>query len=261
MEHIAEILINRFESFLLVFVRMTGLFVISPVFGRRNVPTYLKIGFSFLLSLILVNTLSLGSVDGYGNIYGFFLITLKEFMVGTALGFISYILFSAIYIAGQLIDMQVGFGMVNVLDPMSNIQIPITSDFYFIISILVFLSVNGHHMLVRALFDSFRFVPLGEAVFNGSITGNIIRIFGDLFFVGFKIAAPVTASILLTDAALGIISKTIPQINVFVVGMPVKIIMGIVVMMITVPMFIMILEALFNGMESEMLKILTELGG
>lgn len=261
MEYVVKMLISGFENFLLVFVRMTGLFIISPVFGRRNIPAYLKIGFSFLLALILVNTVSTGSVAEYGNILGFFLLTAKEFLVGTALGFISYVVFSAIYIAGQLIDMQIGFGMVNVLDPMSNIQIPVTANFYFITSMLVFLAVNGHHMLIRALFESYRLVPLGKAVFDATVTDNIIRMFGELFFVGFKIAAPVTASILITDVALGIISKTIPQINVFVVGMPFKIVMGIAVMMITIPMFIIVLEALFNGMESEMLRFLTGQGG
>jgi len=250
------IFLKGIDAFLLIFVRMTGLFVVSPIFSRRNVPTYLKIGFSFLLALILVNTIAVPELDYYSNIYQFALIIFKEFIVGLILGFISYLVFNAIYIAGQLIDMLIGFGMVNVFDPMSNIQIPVTANFYFIISMLVFLSVNGHHMLIKALFESYKLVPLGGAVFNNELVNDLIRIFGNLFFIGFKIAAPVTAAVLIADVALGVLSKTIPQLNVFVVGMPLKIMLGVVVMMITVTSFILVLDALFNGMNSEMMSFM-----
>jgi len=254
------IVLKGIDAFLLVFVRMTGLFVISPIFGRRNMPAYLKIGFSFLLALITVNMISVPDLEYYNSIYHYALLIFKEFMVGVTLGYISYMVFSAIYMAGELIDMQIGFGVVNVLDPMSNIQVPITSNFYFIMSMLVFLAVNGHHTLIKALFESYKYVPLGGAVFNDNLMEDIIRIFGNIFVIGFKIAAPITAAILITDVALGVVSKTVPQLNVFVVGMPLKIFLGIAVMMITIPMFIMLLETLFDSMDSETLNFLKDMG-
>jgi flagellar biosynthetic protein FliR len=254
------IVVKGIDAFLLVFVRMTGLFVISPIFGRRNIPAYFKIGFSFLLALIMINIIAIPELDYYNNIYQFVFLILKEFLVGLMLGYISYLLFSSIYIAGQLIDMQIGFGMVNVIDPMSNIQVPITSNFYFIMSMLFFLAMDGHHMLIRALFDSYEYVPLGGASFNHLLMNDIVRIIGNIFLIGFKIAAPITAAILVTDVALGVISKTVPQINVFVVGMPLKIFIGIAVMVVTIPMFVMLLETLVNGMSSEMLNFTKDMG-
>ncbi|HHW47823.1 MAG TPA: flagellar type III secretion system protein FliR [Clostridiaceae bacterium] len=239
---------------------MTGLFVISPIFGRRSIPSYFKVGFAFMISLILVNLIEIPNPDYYNNIYGYAFLIIKEFLVGLSLGFVSFTIFSAIYVAGQLIDMQIGFGMVNVLDPVSNIQVPITSNFYFIVGMLVFLAINGQHVLIKALFDSFYYVRLGSLSINESLFEDFIRTFGNMFITGFKIAAPITAAILISDVVLGILSRTVPQLNVFVVGLPFKIIMGIVVMMISIPAFIMLLQALFNNMNSELYNLLRDLG-
>ncbi len=254
-------LLNGFDAFLLVFVRMTGLFVIAPIFGRRNIPTYFKIGFSFLLAVILVNTISIPELQYYENIYAFALLVFKEFIVGLTLGYVSYLVFTAIYMAGQIIDMQVGFGMVNVLDPVSNIQVPITSNFYFILSMLVFLAFNGHHALIKALFESYNLVPVGTAAFNNNLMNDIIRAFGNIFLIGFKISAPIVAAILISDIALGVISKSVPQLNFFVIGMPLKIALGMVVMILTIPMFISVVDVLINGMNHEMLNFIKDLGG
>ena len=252
-------LLNGFDVFLLVFVRMTGLFVIAPIFGRKNIPSYLKIGFSFFLAIILVNTITFKSLGSFDNIFEYMLIVLKEFLVGITIGYISYLVFSSVYVAGQLIDMEIGFGMVNVLDPVSNIQVPITSNFYFIISMLVFMSFNGHHMLIKALFDSYNLIPLGGAVFNKALLGHLIVIFADIFIIGFKIAAPIIVAILLTDITLGIISRTIPQLNVFVVGMPLKIIIGIIVIIATIPAFLSLTEILVGKMNGDMFVFIKDM--
>jgi len=254
------VIFYRIDIFILILVRMSGLFVISPIFGRRNIPSYFKIGFAFMVSLILVNIVEIPNPDYYDNIYSYVFLVIKEFLVGLSLGFISYAMFSAIYLAGQLIDMQIGFGMVNVLDPISNIQVPITSNFYFILGMLVFLAINGQHVLIKALFDSYNYVQLGSVTINDSLLEDFIRIFRGMFITGFKIAAPITAAVLISDVTLGILSKTVPQLNVFVVGLPFKTILGIVVMMISIPAFIMLLEALFNDMNSEMYNLLKDMG-
>lgn len=254
------LMLNGIEAFLLIFVRMTGLFVVAPIFGRRNIPAYFKIGFSFLLALILVNTVPLPKPEYYNNIYQYVFLAGKEFLVGIVLGYVSYLIFTAIYMAGQIIDMQIGFGMVNVLDPVSNIQVPVTSNFYFILAMLIFLTVNGHHVLIKALFESYNFVPLGGAVFNNALMNDITRLFGNMFLTGFKVSAPIVAATLITDIALGVISRTIPQLNVFVVGMPAKIILGLFIMVITVPSFISLLYVLINGMNTEMFNFIKDLG-
>lgn len=260
LEFLPDLLISGTAAFALVLVRMTGLFIISPVFGRKNVPVYLKIGFSVVMSLILINTIQIDNLSYINNIYQYMFTVLKEFITGLMIGFVSYLFFSVIYLAGQLIDVKIGFAMVNVLDPASNIQIPITSNFYLVISMIVFLGIRGHHMLIKAVFDSYKYVPLGGAVFDDKIVEDFIRIFGELLATGVKIAAPVIVAILLTDVALGILSKTIPQMNIFIVGMPLKILMGIVILMLSLPLFIMLLDMLFNGMNEEIINFINTIG-
>ena len=184
----------------------------------------------------------------------------KEFITGITIGFIAYMAFTAIYVAGEIIDMQIGFGVVNVMDPISNIQVPITSNVYFILSMLVYLSVNGHHALIKALFDSYTIVPLGTAVFGAEMADNFMSIFSSIFAVGFKIAAPIVAAILITDVALGTISRMVPQLNVFVIGMPLKILVGIAIIMVTIPMFLHILEGLFRMVEAGTINYIKDIG-
>jgi flagellar biosynthesis protein FliR len=246
------------DILLLVFVRMTGLFVISPLFGRRNIPAYLKIGFSFMTAMILVNVIQM-EMPIYSNLWEYGFLIIKEFITGLTIGFIAYLVYAAIYMAGQLIDMQIGFGMVNVFDPLSNIQIPITANFYFIISMLVLLGIRGHHVLIESLFESFNTIPIGTAAFKNALADDIIRLFSNMFFLGFKIASPITAAMLITDVALGVLSKSVPQLNVFVVGMPLKILLGIVVFMITIPAFIMFIQSLFSLMGGETEKFIRDL--
>lgn len=256
----AGLIINGFDMFLLVFVRMTGLFVVAPIFGRRNIPTYFKVGFSFFISLILVNTIPLQSLQYDENIISYAFLVAKEFIVGLSIGFVAYLVFTAIYIAGEVIDMQIGFGIVNIMDPINNIQVPVTSNVYFIITMLLFLSINGHHVLIRTLYYSFDSLPVGSASFNNNLVNGLMDLFGTVFSTGIKIAGPILAAILIADIALGTISKMVPQINIFVIGMPLKIGVGLVVLMITIPMFIAVMESIFELMETGMLDYLKELG-
>ncbi len=255
----AGLVINGFEVFLLVFVRMTGLFVVAPIFGRRNMPTYFKIGFSFFISLILVNTTALQAAQYDDNLLGYALLIMKEFLIGLSMGYVAYLAYTAIYIAGEIIDMQIGFGVVNVMDPMSNIQVPITSNIYFIISMLLFLLMDGHHMLIKALFDSFETLPLGTAVFSSEISNSVLILFGTVLATGFKIAAPIVATVLILDVALGTVSRMVPQMNIFVVGMPLKIIIGLIVIVITVPMFISVMQMVFELMSTSVINYIKEL--
>lgn len=259
MAGLTGLILEWMDVFLLVLVRMTGLFVITPIFGRRNVPTYLKVGFAFFSAIIVLATNKFSKVS-YSGFADYALLITAEFVIGIAIGFISYMLFSAIYVAGQLIDMQIGFGMVNVLSPMHDIQVPITANFYYIVAILVFLIIKGHQMVIKALYESYRFVPIGGAVFGERVLDDIIGLFGNIFIIGFRIAAPVTAAILVANVALGVISKAIPQMNIFILGMPVKIILGIVVMLITIPVFITLLQELYGGIGGETLRFLESLG-
>jgi flagellar biosynthetic protein FliR len=260
IDELFSLLLKSTELFFVVFARLSGIFIITPIFGRRNIPSYYKIGFTFFITLISVNTLKLGNIEKFNNLFEFTFVTATEFLIGILIGFIAYLGFASIYLAGQLIDMQIGFGIVNVIDPMSNIQIPITSNFYMIVNTLIFLMINGHHMLIIAIIDSFKYIPIGELNFTDKLLKDFVMIFGNIFSMGFRIAAPVTAAIMLTDVALGIMSKTMPQLNIFIVGMPIKILIGITIITITMAMFVTLAKGIMENIHNDIYKIMSDLG-
>lgn len=244
--------------FLLVLVRITGMFFLSPIFGRRNIPNYYKVGFCFIFSIITANSVPVPELSQYSSLASYAVLIGKELLLGLMLGFISYLLFSGIYIAGQLIDMRIGFGMVSVFDPIANIQVPITADFYVVIATVMMLITDAHHILIHAIADSYNLLPIGEVIFNGDVITQIIKLFTNIFAIGFKIAAPITVSILITDIALGIISKSMPQLNVFMLGMPIKIILGLSIIFITLGAFKIIVNVIIQGTYEEMYKFLRQ---
>jgi len=253
---------DMWDGFLLVFVRVTGLFVVSPIFGRQNIPAYYKIGFSFFMAVVLSYTIPVPETGTYNSLFAFVLLVAKEFLIGLVLGYISYLIITSIYLAGQMIDMHIGFGMVNVLDPVSNIQIPVTADFYFILTVLMFLAIDGHHLLKYTLTESFSRFPVGSAAVIGKpLLDSVVRLFGSVFVISFKIAAPVTAAILVADMALGVIAKAVPQVNVFIVGLPIKILIGFLVILFTLVAFRNIVHVLIDGMRSETINFLELIKG
>lgn len=258
MEQIDAILLNRITIYLLVFVRMSSLFVITPVFGRRDLPSYLKIGLAFFCTIIIVPLLGDVKVE-YSHILEFALIVVKEFMVGIILGYISFLIFSAIYVAGQIIDIQIGFGMVNILDPMMDTQVPLTGNFIYILTTLFFLMINGHHYLLTALFKSYSILPINGFAFTEKLFNNVVAIFGEAFVIGFKISIPVLAAALLTEVALGILSRTVPQMNVFVVGMPLKIAVGLLTLYFMLPIFFNLFNVTFEKMYSYIYLIINSM--
>jgi flagellar biosynthetic protein FliR len=247
MNDVFNIFMDQFTLFLLILVRMSSLFVVTPVFGGRNVPSYLKIGLAFFCSLILVTLLKDVTVE-FTDIFSYAAIVLKELAIGIILGFTSYLVFSALYLAGQIIDTQIGFGMVNVLDPLHDTQVPLTGNFLYILTLLFFLIMNGHHVLLTALFKSYNILPVNSFVFNDVLFNNMLNIFYETFQIGFKISIPIIAASLLAEIALGILTKTVPQMNVFVIGMPLKVGVGLVTLLAMIPMYLTTMDITFNKM-------------
>lgn len=254
MEALLNNIIEKHQIFLLIFIRMTGLFLLTPIFSRENMPNIFKIGFSFFCAIILVNILDVDFL--FLSPFELIIYSIKELLIGLMLGFISYLFLSTFYLAGQIIDMQIGFGMVNVFDPQHNIQVPIMGNFYYIIAILVFLTIDGHHLLLEALVNSYNYVPIGQFKFVGGFINQLVRIISQTFITGLKISGPILAAIFLSDVLLGILTKTMPQMNVFVVGMPLKILIGIAIIAITIPLFIAALQHIFNNMYEEIFNFL-----
>jgi flagellar biosynthetic protein FliR len=237
----------QLEIFLLVFLRISALFMTAPILGTKTVPMIPKIGFAFLVSFIIYPVLDHNILLPSSSL-SYALIASKQVLLGVIIGYASYIIFAAIQLSGQIIDLQMGFGIVNVIDPMSNTQVSIIGQFQFILGMLIFMSINGHHVLFQAITDSFRIVPILNAGFTSVTATKLADLFFNMIVIAFKISGPVTLALFLTNATLGFISRTIPQMNVFMVGLPLNIFVGIISVMISLPVIVNMFSTLLTDM-------------
>lgn len=233
--------------------------MVTPVFGRREIPLHAKIGISALISYIIYNFIP--EADLGISLWQLTFLTVKEVIVGLAMGYITLMMFSSLYIAGELIDMEMGFGMVNVIDPQSNTQIPLMGNFFHLITIMIFLTVDGHHVLISSILKSFEIIPLGKAYFKHQFISAIAASFSDMFLIGIKVSLPIISIVFLVDIALGIIARTVPQMNIFLVGLPVKITAGILGIIFVLPMYLVALDVIFNGTFDNILKVIEGMWG
>lgn len=247
MNTFIEVIINKYELFLIVFVRCSGIFLVSPFFSSQNIPNRFKVGLIFFLSIILTSTLQISVSDLE---IPMIVLIFKELLVGSIIGFISYIFFSSFYVMGQIVDMNIGFGMINVVDPQNRIQVPLMGNFYYILAFLLLLTIDGHHTIINSIVDSYEFIPIGAFKITENIAYFIINLISKMFILGFRLSMPVFFTIFLLDILLGILVRTIPQMNIFVVGLPLKIFIGIIAILISIPVF--------NGIVSNSFKELIE---
>lgn len=246
--------------FLLIFVRMIAFFVTLPLFSYRTIPIQFKIGFSFFLALIFFNTMDLSSFHLEG-IYIFLL--LKEIVVGLFIGLIAYIIVSAVQIAGGFVDFQMGFAIANVIDPQTGAQSPLTGQYFYMIALLFLLSVDGHHLLIDGVYHSYQLIPIDSFISfqNEGIAQLIISVFNKMFLIAFQMAIPIVGCLFLVDVALGIIARTVPQLNVFVVGLPIKVFVSFVVILFFLSLYMMLVKTLFTNMFEAMRGLMDLFGG
>jgi flagellar biosynthesis protein FliR len=214
--------------FLLILTRISGVFFSAPVLGSRNIPSQLKIGFSLIFAMLLMPFVKHPDLSANVDIVNLMIMVAGELAVGVIIGFTATLIFTGFLLAGQIIDFQMGFGMVNVVDPLSNVSVSIIGQFKNLLAVLVFLAVNGHHFFFTALSKSFEILPLTTFALTSEVSANFVKTIGEIFIVGFKIGAPAIGILVISELALGIIARTVPQMNVFVVGLPMKIIVGFI---------------------------------
>ena len=224
-------------SFMLVVARLSGLFLIAPIFSSPMIPPRIKVMILFVLAATLTPIVSNDVETVPTDIFDLVLAIGVESLIGFALGFSVAIVFSAVQIGASLIDTSIGFSMANIIDPLNNAQGAVLGSFYTMVATLSFLSVNGHHWLLAGFKRSFEVVPVGQMPDIELMIENLFATFTSLFSMAFQIAAPVLMTLLLVDVALGIVSRVVPQMNVFFVGVPLKIGIGLVAVIISLPSF------------------------
>ena len=235
--------------FLLMLTRCSGIFLIAPFFGSLNIPVQFRAAAAFLFAVVLFPVVdALGIVAAPSTMLAYGVAVLSELFIGWLIGFVAYVCFSAIHMAGKVMDMQVGFAVVNVMDPTSGQQIPLIGSFLYNLGIIVFLVTNGHHMIITALAESFRMVPILTMQPNLSLSMIMVNFVNGIFLTGMTVAMPVTFAILLVNVALGILARTMPQMNIFVVGIPMQLMIGVGVLAMLLPFYVMFLGGMFDEM-------------
>ncbi|HHX29579.1 MAG: flagellar biosynthetic protein FliR [Bacillota bacterium] len=214
--------------FMCVFLRTTGVFVTAPVLAARFVPAAVKVGLSLIMSFFLLPSVEAAAMPGsYALMAGAFL---GEIAYGLLTGFIAAALMAAVEVAGQVVDVQMGFGLSNVLDPEQGSSSPLMGIFKYLLMTLIFMALDGHHLFIRGLAQSFEVIPAGRATIASFWAALSVETVGRMLLIGVVLSLPVWASMLITDVGLGVIARAVPQMNVFVIGLPVKSLVGFMIL-------------------------------
>ncbi len=249
--------LDSFVVFLLVFARVSMLFVAAPLLSSRNIPVFVKIGISFFLSMVvffaMFRKININVPMGLMNIL---MLVGEQVLVGIAVGFVAMLIFNSVSLAASFYGFQMGFGIVNVIDPMSQGRVPVTGQFKTLVVILLFLATDAHYLLIMALVNSFKLVPLTGFGINTSVLDVIMKAFSGMFFTAVQISIPIIAVLLMIDIGLGIIAKTMPQLNVFIFGFPVKIMVGMLTMIVIMPVLVSMMEEMFQMMYNSMIAVI-----
>ncbi len=250
--------IQDLEFFLLIVTRVTAFVHAAPFFGLNNVPRRVKIVFSLLVSLLLYQYVVPHYALQYDTVLGYAILVLKESAAGIILGFSGNVCMYVVQLAGSLIDMDIGLSMVSLFDPATRQQVGFSGALYNYALMLILIISDMHHWILRAFVDSYSTIPTGRIAFDlDSVLSSAIRFLGDYFVIGFRIFLPIFAGMLILNAVLGILAKVAPQMNMFTVGIQIKIIVGLGIMFITVGM----LPGLSDFVFSEIKQLMTAFVG
>ena len=249
------------DSFLLLFGRLSGLFLIAPILSSRMLPVRLKVLIIAMLAATLSYVIPLQNSLASISSPGLFIAALViELVVGYTIGFVCYIVLAAIQTAGQLMDMQMGFAIVNVVDPSSGTQIPLMGNLTQTIALMVYLAINGHHYLIQALVQSYQVIPVMGLSMNHRLMDWMTEIIVYMFIIAVKLAAPLVIAVLTSDIAMGFIARTVPQMNVFIVGLPLKILLGLGGLLVMFPIYIWAFSVLFERFFAYLDQIILVMG-
>jgi len=247
---------EQLALFFLALARIIAFFISGPIFSLRNIPATIKVGLSFLTAVMVFPLISpayeVFPLDGWEYIFAL----VRETLVGLAIGYTASLLLVAVVYAGSLMDIHIGFFMSQIFDPLSGSMAGILSRFMYLLGMAALLAFDGHHLIIAALVRSFQLVPLNTAQITGASALFLIKIFAQMLSIGVQIAAPLVAVMLIIDVTMGLIARTAPQINVFMLGFPVKIIAGLITLSVMVPVLARIIYSLCDIIENDITILL-----
>lgn len=224
-------LIPIITALLTVGVRLSGLMLFAPFFGSIVIPARIKAIFVLALTLLLFP--SVGQQITAPSLAGWPMLIFTEFLIGVGMGIATNLVFEAVQLSGQVLGVQMGYSLINILDPQTQVDTTVMSVFYQSIVMLLFLRMDVHYWLLKAVGNSFLYLPPGTAHLSGLFTVGVLRTAGELFGVGVQIAAPVLSATLAADVVLGLMGKASPQMPLMLLGPAIKSLLGILILIAT----------------------------
>lgn len=244
-------------TFMLILTRVSGMLVSGPMFNLNGIPQMTKVGMAFAFAFIFFPLYA--GFNGYSapmDLPQLVWMAFQEFIIGLLVGFVAEMLFIAFRMAGEYLAVQMGLSSSAVLDPVSGVQTPVLGQLYFIIAIWFFLSLNVHHALIIGMDKSFYWIPLGQGITEvGLLAQRFIALGSDLFVVALLTGLPVMGILLTLEVALSFVAKVMPQMNIFMVALPLKAAVGLAVLMASIPFMPKFLKTHFAQMVQHLFGI------
>lgn len=219
-------------AIVLLALRLAPLFVLAPGLGSSTIPVTVRVGLTFAFAAMLVSAQPAWRAAVPLDLAGWLVAALAELVVGMAWAFGLFCAFGAFVFAGRLLDLQVGFGLATLFDPSSRTASPLLGTGLNLMALAIFFALDGHHGLIRTAADSLQTVPPGAGLARLQ-PAVIVAAFGSMFAFGLALVAPAVITLLLLDIGMGVVARTMPQMNIFIVGMPLKVAVGLFVLMLS----------------------------
>lgn len=245
------------EYFLMIVARIASFVFIAPFFGMNNTPRTVKAGFSVLVSILVYQTVLPKEPLEYAGIFEYTIIVMREGITGLLIGFAANICNSIVLFTGKIVDMDIGLAMAQVFDPVNNTTSGISGNIYNYLVMMLMIVSNMHHLILRAVIDTYEIIPVNGTVFNWShLMVSMTTFMGDLMVIGFRIVLPVFACIMILNCILGILAKVAPQMNMFSVGMQLKVLVGLLVIFVTIGLLPDVANFIFGEMRKMMVSFI-----
>lgn len=228
----------------------------APIFSTSQMPPQIKVVFSVALTIVMFPIINVHSLNIPTDFFAFAIVAAKELMVGLLIGFTADLIFTSIQIGGDFISTLMGLSIANVIDPVTRQNVPVIGQFYFILALLIFLFINGHHWLIAAVETSFLAVPIGmEFPQFSEVVQKLLLLSSQMFVIALMMILPIMGILFVTEIALGFMAKVMPQMNIFVVGLPLKIYLGLISMVMVMPMTRVYIDNTFRELFFNLYKL------
>ena len=251
----------QFQCFVLIMMRVAPILFMMPLLSSSALPNLLKVSFTLAVSLLLLPVVKVDVRHFPSDPYLFGTFMAAELMIGFILGLSVKLIFAGIQLAGEFAGYQMGLAMAQILDPQSGAQTISIAEFYYLVALLIFLSIDGHHWFIRALFQSFSVLSPGEIHLNPELYQHIIHLSGKMFIIAVKLVAPIMAVMIFTQIALGVMAKLVPQMNVMVTSFPLTICLGLIFLGLSIEWSAPYLKSLFEESSRGLAEIMLPLIG